>query len=122
MAPFFSGRHLLQYLRRRLVNHLNAGEIRQVPDLLGQGAVCPLDKLFKAFGICSAGHEANFTIRETLKDKPLPRINADERGSGKVMGQTKRVVSVEFPASAWSPTAAPGSFDSRVRSRALCSG
>src|SRR5215472_8503395 len=45
------------------VNHLNAGEIWQVPDLLGQGAVCPLDDLLKAFGICGVGHEANFTTR-----------------------------------------------------------
>src|SRR6478752_8822749 len=61
MAPFLPVRHLPQYLRRRLVNHLNAGEIRQVPDLLGQGAVCPLYNLLKAFGICGVGHEANFT-------------------------------------------------------------
>src|SRR5690349_1420941 len=31
-------------------------------------------------------------------------------------------VSVELPESAWSPSAAPGSFDSRARSRALRSG
>src|SRR5882757_719704 len=63
MAPFLSGRYVLQYIRRRLVNHLNAGEIRQAPDLLGQGAVCPLYNLLKAFEICGAGHEANFTTR-----------------------------------------------------------
>src|SRR5947209_10032269 len=63
MAPFLSGRYVLEYLRRRLVNHLNAGEIRQAPDFLGQGAVCPLYNLLKAFGICGAGHEANFTTR-----------------------------------------------------------
>src|SRR6267154_1802586 len=69
MAPFLPVRHLLQYLRRRLVHHLNAGEIWQTPDLLGQGAVCPLYNLLKAFRICGFSHEANFTTRtsgETL--------------------------------------------------------
>ena len=42
---------------------MNAGEIWQVPDLLGQGAVGPLYNLFKALGICGVGHEANFTTR-----------------------------------------------------------
>src|SRR5882757_7207021 len=63
MAPFLSGRYVLQYFRRRLVNHLNAGEIRQASDLLGQGAVCPLYNLLKAFGICVVSHEANFITR-----------------------------------------------------------
>src|SRR5216684_310355 len=63
MPPFLPVRHLLQYVRRRLVNHLNAGEIWQVPDLLWQGAVCPLYNLLKAFGICDVRHEANFTTR-----------------------------------------------------------
>jgi hypothetical protein len=40
---------------------LNAGEIWQAFDFFGQGAVRPLHNLFKAFGICSVGHEANFT-------------------------------------------------------------
>jgi hypothetical protein len=34
-----------------------------MPDLLGQGALCPLYNLLKAFGICGVGHEANFTTR-----------------------------------------------------------
>jgi hypothetical protein len=63
MAPFFPVRHLLEYFRRRLVNYLNAGEIRQTPDLVGQRAVCPLYNLLKAFWICATGHEANFTTR-----------------------------------------------------------
>src|SRR4029077_20434353 len=67
MTPFLSVRYLLQYVRRRLVNHLNAGEIRQVPDLLGQGTVCPLYNLLKALGICGVGHEANFTTRRSAK-------------------------------------------------------
>src|SRR5579859_2252051 len=64
MTPFLPVRHLLEYLRRRLVNHLNAGEIRQAPDLLGQGAVSPLYDLLKAFRICAGGHEANFTTKD----------------------------------------------------------
>src|SRR5882724_4639079 len=63
MGPFLPARHLLQHLRRRLVKHLNAGEIWQAPDLLGQGAVCPLYNLLKAFRICGFSHEANFTTR-----------------------------------------------------------
>ena len=42
---------------------MNTGEIWQLPDLLGQGAVCPLYNLLKAFGICGAWHEANFTTK-----------------------------------------------------------
>src|SRR4029077_7805974 len=67
MTPFLSVRYLLQYVRRRLVNNLNAGKIRQVPDLLGQGAVCPLYNLRKACGICGLGHEANFTTKASAK-------------------------------------------------------
>src|SRR5579864_1582159 len=83
MTPLLPVRHLLEYLRRRLVNHLNAGEIRQTPDLLGQGAVGPLYNLLKAFRICVGGHKANFTTMpsgEARKGKTLPRMNTDERG------------------------------------------
>src|SRR5260221_10837443 len=66
MAPFLSGRYVLQYVCWRLVNHLNAGEIWQAPDLLGQGAVRPLYNLLKSFGICDASHEANFTTRPSI--------------------------------------------------------
>jgi hypothetical protein len=59
---------ILRPSRRRLVNHLNAGEIWQVPDLLWQGAVCPLYNLLKAFEICGVGHEANFTTRTKPRD------------------------------------------------------
>src|SRR5258707_14590100 len=77
MAPFLPVRHLLQYFRRRLVNHLNAGEIWQAPYLLGQGAVCPLDNLLKAFRICGFGHEANFTTTpsgDALAGYPIFRV------------------------------------------------
>src|SRR5262249_41407480 len=60
VAPFLSVPQLLQYLRRRLINHLNAGEIRQAPDLLGQCAVCPLHNFLKAFGICGVFHYCRF--------------------------------------------------------------
>src|SRR6266571_5470102 len=98
MTPFLPVRHLLEYLRRRLVNHLNAREIRQAPDLLGQGAVCPLYNLLKAVGIC-AGHEANFTTRTDReiadiaviarhrrhrKGKISPLMNRDDRGLGEI--------------------------------------
>src|SRR6267142_4028333 len=81
MTPFLPVRHLLEYLRRRLVHHLNAGEIWQTPDLLGQGAVCPLYNLLKAFRICVAGHEANFITQDKRRDaeirksKTLLRMN-----------------------------------------------
>ena len=42
--------HLLEYLCGRLVHHLNAREIRQAADLLGQSAVGPLYDLLKAYG------------------------------------------------------------------------
>jgi len=60
-APFLFLRYALQHFRRRLIDHLNPGEIWQVPDLRRQCAVCPLDNLLKAFGICGIGHQANFT-------------------------------------------------------------
>src|SRR5882757_6450480 len=63
MPPLLPVRHLPEYFRRRLINHLNAGEIRQAPDLLGQGAVCPLYNFLTAFGVCGVSHEANFTTR-----------------------------------------------------------
>src|SRR6266853_6452549 len=66
MTPFLSARYVLQYVCWRLVNHLKAGEIWQAPDLLGQGAVCPLYNLLKAFGICGVSHEANFTTRPSI--------------------------------------------------------
>src|SRR6266404_6859185 len=96
MSPFLPVRYVLQYFRRRLVNHLNAGEIWQVPDLPGQGAVCPLYNLLKAVGICVAYHEANFTTRTDReiaviarhrrhrKGKISPRMNTDDRGPGEI--------------------------------------
>jgi hypothetical protein len=41
---------------QRLVNHLNAGEIWQVPDLLRQAAVSPIHNFLKGFGICGVRH------------------------------------------------------------------
>src|SRR5579864_8484656 len=92
MTPLLPVRHLLEYLRRRLVHHLNAGEIRQTPDLLGQGAVCPLNNLLKAFRICASGHEANFTTSHAaarrVKAKTLPLIDADNADQGKAKPTT----------------------------------
>jgi hypothetical protein len=67
LVPFLSFRYVLQHVSRRLINHLKAGEIWKVSDLLRPGAVCPLHNLLKASWICGVGHEANFTSAQAAR-------------------------------------------------------
>ena len=74
--PFPSLRYVLQYVRRRLVHHLNAGEIWQVSDLLWQGTICPLHNLLKAFGTCGVGHEPTLPPGQAAR-RTTPQLRSE---------------------------------------------
>jgi hypothetical protein len=85
----------LQNVFRRLLRHLNARKVRQIPDLLRQRAVSPLHDLIKALRIRGLSHETKFTTTRFASSLDSRHVETEARAI--VISQRPKIPGPEMP-------------------------